>query len=523
MIRFRRSALKFMAGAAAVAASRSTLAEAKPGFAIRPGPFEGTRESLREYTAPEWFRDAKFGIWAHWGPQSVPEDGDWYARNMYLEGSAQYKFHVQHYGHPSQVGFKNVIAKFKADRWDPEHLMDLYKKAGAKYFVSMGVHHDNFDMWNSKYQTRWNAMKVGPHKDIVGMWKKAAARRGMKFGVSEHLWISYKWFGVAHGADLKGDLRDVPYDGHDPRYFDLYHESATAEWARGDFAWNDVGIPEAWKQHWFLRMKDLVDNYEPDLLYSDGQLPFENYGCSAVANLYNISARLHGKNQAVYTCKNEEDCSVGTCVLDFESGLANAIRQDPWQTDTCIGGWHYSKNLFLHHRYKPAKTVIDLLVDIVSQNGNLLLNIPLPNNGVPDSDELEILAGITAWMKVNSEGIYGTRPWRIYGEGPSIATNASSVGAKFNERRRKPLTADDVRFTIKGPNTLYAFVMGWPRPEKVIEALGTASAQSPNKIQNVELLGYDGKVTFTQEPGGLRVQLPAQAPSEYGVTLKITM
>ncbi len=519
----RRTALKYMAGgAAALASLRTQASSAAALLPIHTGPFQPTAASLQHYSLPEWFRDAKFGIWSHWGPQSGIERGDWYARYMYVQTSGQFQYQCDTYGHPSKVGWKDLCKLWKAADFDPEHLMDLYKAAGAKYFVSMGCHHDNFDLWNSKYN-RWNAMKVGPHKDVVGLWKKAATKRGLKFGVSEHLWISYKWFGVAHGGDLKGPLQDVPYDGHDPNYFDLYHDAACAQWARGDFGWNDAGIPESWKRHWFLRMQDLVDNYQPDLLYTDGPLPFADYGHATVANLYNLNARLHGgKTQAVYTCKTAEDCAVGTCALDFESGLANEIRKEPWQTDTCIGGWHYSKNMFLKHRYKQPKTIIDLLVDIVSQNGNLLLNIPLPNNGVPDSDELAILASITAWMKVNSEGIYATRPWKIYGEGPAMVSAAASVGAKFNERKRQPLTASDIRFTTKGPNALFAFVMGWPQSEIVIKALGTSSPQSPQKVVNVELLGRSGNLQFTQEAAGLRVKLPGDAPTEHAVTLKIT-
>ena len=519
--------MQYMAGGAAAAALGASKDTTTPELAIHSGPFRGTRESLQQYMVPEWYRDAKFGIWSHWGPQSGIERGDWYARYMYVQTSGQYPYQLKTYGHPSKVGYKDLCPLWKAADFDPDHLMDLYVKAGAKYFVSMGVHHDNFDLWNSRYN-RWNAVKVGPHKDIVNLWKKAAHARGLKFGVSEHLWISYKWFGVAHGADLTGPLQDVPYDGHDSAYFDLYHEAASSEWARGPFAWTDVGIPDSWKQHWFLRIRDLVDAYQPDLLYTDGPLPFENYGCSVVANLYNLSARLHGgKNQAVYTCKREEDCSSGACVLDFESGLANQIRNQPWQTDTCIGGWHYSLPLFQHHRYKTPKTVVDLLVDIVSQNGNLLLNIPLPNNGVPDSDELQFLADFSAWMQVNSEGIYSTRPWKIYGEGPAMKQNESTPGAAFNERKRKPLTADDIRFTTKGTSTIYAFVMGWPAGEATIQALGTSSAQAPSKIANVELLGYADKLSFQQEPTGLRVEFPAEPPSglpsQLGIVLKVSL
>jgi alpha-L-fucosidase len=263
-----------------------------------------------------------------------------------------------------------------------------------------------------------------------------------------------------------------------------------------------------------------VDNYQPDLLYTDGALPFEQYGYSAVANLYNLSAKLHaGQTQAVYTSKWPEDCAVGTCVLDIERGLANQIRPVPWQTDTCIGEWHYNREVYEQHRYKSAKTVVDMLVDIVSQNGNLLLNFPLPNSGQPDPDELKVLAGITDWMRVNSEGIYGTRPWKVCGEGPSMQVEKPS-GA-FNESRRKALTAEDVRFATKG-NTLYAFIMGWPEKEATVQALGTASLQSPGKIGNVELLGHPGRLNWTQEATGLRVQLPGENPSDYAITLKVT-
>jgi alpha-L-fucosidase len=517
----RRTAMKVLAGAApALLLDRSLYAET--GVEIQKGPFQGTKESLQQYQVPDWFRDAKFGIWAHWGPQSSVEQGDWYARNMYIQGSHQYDYHVAHYGHPSKVGFKDLCPLWKAAEFDPEHLMELYKRAGAKYFVSMGVHHDNFDLWNSQH-TRWNAVKVGPHKDVVGLWRAAALKHGLRFGVSEHLWISYKWFAVSHGSDKTGPLAGVPYDGVDPACADLYHDAECDKWANvynpEQFGWNDDGIPDSWKHHWFLRMQDLVDNYQPDLLYTDGPLPFENYGYSAVANLYNLSAKLHGgQTQAVYTSKQPEDCAVGTCVLDFERGLANQIRPATWQTDTCIGEWHYNREVFESHRYKTPKTVIDLLVDIVSQNGNLLLNFPLPNSGQPDADELKVLAGITDWMTVNSEGIYGTRPWKIYGEGPS--TRSGKPGGGFNENKRQPLIAEDVRFTTKR-NTLYAFVMGWPEKEAVVQALGTASPQAPGKMVNVELLGHQGRLTWTQEATGLRVELPAEKPSDYAVTLKI--
>jgi alpha-L-fucosidase len=522
--------MKFLAGAAPslmlarhLRAQTGLPADRQATLEIEPGLFVGTRESLAKYEIPQWFQDAKFGIWAHWGPQSAVEQGDWYARNMYIQGSPQYNYHVGRYGHPSKIGFKDLCPDWKAREFDPEHLMGLYKRAGAKYFMSMGVHHDNFDLWNSKY-TRWNAVQEGPHRDIVGLWRDAARKQGLRFGVSDHLWISYKWFAVSHGSDRSGPMAGVPYDGVNPENADLYHDAGCAEWAHAEkpeqFGWNDTGIPEAWKRHWFLRIRDLVDSYQPDLLYSDGPIPFEDFGSSIVANLYNLSARLHGGNvEAVYTSKWPEDSAVGTCVLDIERGLANQIRPHHWQTDTCIGSWHYDINIYRDHKYKTPKTVVDLLVDIVSQNGNLMLNFPLPNSGVPDPDELKVLEAITAWMGVNSEGIYSTRPWKILGEGPS--TENQKPGGGFNEGGRKPLSAEDVRFTTKG-NALYAFVMGWPEKTAAVKALGTASAQAPGKIANVELLGYGGRLEWKQEPDALRVTLPATPPSDFAVTLKVT-
>jgi alpha-L-fucosidase len=510
----RRNALQFLASAPAI---RSFAADPVPE--IPAGPFKGTRESLKNYRVPEWFRDAKFGIWAHWGPESAPEYGDWYARNMYIEGHKQYKYHLEKYGHPSKFGFKDVIPTWKAEKFDPDYLMGLYKKAGAKYFFSMGVHHDNFDLWNSKLNP-WNAAKMGPKKDIVGLFRKAAYKQGLKFGVSEHLAVSYNWFQTSHGADKQGPLKGVPYDGADPKFASLYHETHEAPKS----AWEQKNVPLKWRQHYFLRIKDLLDQYQPDLMYTDGPIFFEEWGLAWLAHFYNLSAKKHGgKVEAVYANKGKTDCVGGTCVLDLERGVVDRIWDDPWQTDTCVGQWHYNKEAV----YKTPKIVIDMLVDIVSRNGNLLLNFPLPSNGMLDAGELKILDEITRWMAVNSEGIYGTRPWKQFGESPSATnvgpgrTGTSSehheAGA-FNERTRKPLGAGDIRFTKKR-DAVYAFCMGWPEKEVVVNALGTRAGAG--KIRNVELLGHKGKVTWKQEEAGLRVEMPATKPSDHAVTLKV--
>ena len=516
----RRSAIGVLAGGApAIILGRAAGAQLPAGLEIEKGPFQATRESLKTYVVPQWFRDAKFGLWAHWGPQSAAEYGDWYARNMYMEGSRQYKYHVQTYGHPSKVGFKDVIATWKAAKFNAEHLIDLYKKAGAKYFCSMGVHHDNFDLWNSKFQPRWNAVASGPKIDVVGLFRKATLKAGLKFAVSEHLSNSYNWFATSHGSDKAGPLAGVPYDGTDPAYADLYHSlpkdfnfSAAQAMSRN--------APDSWKQLYFKRIKQLVDDYQPDLLYTDGGIPFEEYGLSLVAHLYNSNAKRHGgKVEAVYTSKTPQDCATGTCVLDLERGVAGGIPANPWQTDTCIGSWHYDKTA----KYKTPKTVIDMLVDIVSRNGNLMLNIPLPNSGEPDAQELNVVSEITKWMAVNSEGIYATRPWKIFGDGPVTSAAAPAAGARgggFNEGGRKDFTANEVRFTTKG-KTIYAFVMGWPEKQTVIKPLATNSSVEKVKVKNVELLGFKGKVKWAQDEKGLTVQMPEQKPCDHAIALKI--
>ena len=224
-----------------------------------------------EYQIPAWYRDAKFGIWAHWGPQSAPEMGDWYARQMYIQGHRQYNYHVKTYGHPSKFGYKDVIPTWKAEHFDPGYLLGLYKKAGAKFFVGMGVHHDNFDLWNSRHQPRWNAVATGPNKNIARMFRDAALKQGLRFGVSQHLHASYEWMATCFGTDQTGPYAGVPYDGNDPRYADLYHEKHAPAPQPGDVS----HVPDSWKRQYLLRLQDLVDQLQPDLMYHDGVIRFE--------------------------------------------------------------------------------------------------------------------------------------------------------------------------------------------------------------------------------------------------------
>ncbi len=462
---------------------------------IAQGKFVGTLESLRGNKYPRWFTDGKLGIWAHWGPQSTPMEGDWYARLLYQEGSKDYKDHLARYGHPSVKGYKDIIPLWRAEKWDPERLMGLYKAAGAKYFVSMGVHHDNFDLWNSTYH-RWNAVKMGPHRDVVGEWQRAAKKNGLRFGVSEHLGASWTWFQPSHGADKEGQYAGVPYDGNDPAYDDLYHPKALP----GDTGW--YSADPRWHAEWYRRIKDLIDQYHPDLLYSDGPLPFGEIGASIVAHLYNSDP------QSVYTCKQP---SGGRWAQDVERGVLGGIQAHPWQTDTSIGDWFYNKDW----KYRGADWVIHTLVDVVSKNGNLLINVVQRPDGSLDPEAEKVLTDMAAWMRPNGESIYGTRPWLVFGEGPVRAS-----GGAFREDFA--FTAKDVRYASKGDGTVYATLMGRPADRDItLTALGSHEGDQA-VIRDVSILGSPGKVSWMQSAEGLRVALPDTAYSDIATVLKIT-
>jgi alpha-L-fucosidase len=530
----RREAMRIAAGG--VSAAQLLRAQ---GPSIAAGPFRGTRESLKAYRVPEWFRDAKFGIWAHWGPQSAPEYGDWYARNMYMEGSAQNKFHVQTYGPPSKFGFKDVIHQWKAENWDPQKLLALYKKAGAQYFVALANHHDNFDNYDSKYQP-WNSVRIGPQKDLIAGWAKAARDNGLKFGVSIHAAHAWSWYEVAQGADKKGDLAGVPYDGKltkadgkgqwwdglDPQ--DLYAQAHTPT-MKLVWDWNaskGSSTPDAaYCEKLYNRTVDLINKYQPDLVYFDDTVlplyPVSDAGLKVAAHFYNSDMKRHdGKLEAVLTGKvlNEEQRKC--MVWDIERGQSNRIEPLPWQTDTCIGNWHYSRPLFEKHRYKTTKTVVQTLADIVSKNGNLMLSVPVRADGTIDEDETKIVEGIGKWMDVNHEAIYGTRPWKVFGEGPA-SDGAPIKEQGFNEGKGKPFTADDVRFTSKG-DALYAIVLGWPTKSLKIRSLGNSGKLLDKPIVEISLLGSEEKIRWAQADDALSIEPAQTQPSEDAIVYKIS-
>ena len=508
---------------------------------IATGPFLPEWNSLTNYQTPEWFRDAKFGIWAHWGPQCQPEHGDWYARGLYEEGSADYKSHLAEYGHPSTNGFKEVIQAWKAEHFDPDQLLKFYKENGAKYFMALANHHDNFDNFNSQYQP-WNSVAVGPHQDLIGGWAKAARKNGLRFAVSVHAAHAWSWYEVAQGADKQGPLAGVPYDGKltkadgqgqwwdglDPQ--DLYaqnHQPGTKLQWEWDAAQGSSVPDAAYMEKFFKRTQQLWDDYRPDQIYFDDTvLPFhgvtDEVGLKLAAHFYNSRLARHGRTEAVMNGKWLDDTQRRSMVYDIERGKAQGILPQPWQTDTCIGSWHYDQAIFKKHGYKSAASVVRMLADIVSKNGNLMLSVPLQRDGQPDADEIKIVSEIGAWLKVNGDAIYATRPWKIYGEGPSTELHEKGQFDGQRDVQNKPFTAADIRFTqAKDGRTIYAIVLEIPKNGQVtIKSLAATSADGPTRIGSVRLVG-GGKLKFTRDDAGLHVALPEKFDGQIACALKI--
>ncbi len=541
-------AATLLAGFCTLALAQNHTAEMHPAFKvitdtsrepIAPGKWEPTVESLSAWVCPEWFRDAKFGIWAHWGPQCQPEDGDWYARNMYMQNNRQYQYNIDARDHPSRFGFKDWIHEWKAENWDPDALVKLYKDAGARYFFTLANHHDNFDLYNSKYQS-WNSVALGPKKDIVGGWAAACRKYGLPLGVSVHAAHSWSWYEVSRGADTKGPLAGVPYDGVltkedgkgtwweglDPQ--ELYEQRHPLSRNNRAWDWEEGQITppdQAFADKIYNRTVQLINDYDPDIIYFDDTYlplwPVSDTGLKILAHGYNRSAARHGgESQIVFTGKVLTPWQKQTLLWDVERGAPDAIQELPWQTCTCIGSWHYDKHVYYNDTYKTPAQVVAMLVDVVSKNGNLLLNIPLRGDGTPDPTELKIVKRIGNWMKINGESIYETRPWVIYGEGPT-ADAANPINAQGFNEGKQAFSAADIRFNKKGDKVLYVTLLGMPEADITVKALGSKTEQNSRKIRSITLLGSDEAVTWTQGKDKLTIAKPAAAPAEEAVVYKV--
>jgi len=529
---------------------------------IAAGPCQPTWHSLGDnFKCPAWWRQAKIGVWLHWGPQSVGEDGDWYAKWIYMPGYAWgpytgvYQDHLKRYGHSSAFGYKDMLPLWQAEKWDPEKLMALYHRAGARYVIGQGMHHDNFDLWNSKYQP-WNAVKIGPHRDILGGWKAAADHQGMRFGIAFHGDYSLWWYQPAFLSDLDGPLQGVLYDGaqdytgrktwwkdlgldlKDLYGIDLKDEvTLPATWTNGLTAWrmNDPlahGIPDGdlqkhrdfavwYATKWTHRVIDAIDQFSPDFIYFDGggSYPFcgrfTGKGLRAdatprvIAHLYNTSMARHGgRLEAMAFTKGDEDRRA--IAVNVESHVPDAIKRDqPWQTENGLGEWFYKRGTF----YDSGMVVHELL-EAIARDGNYAINIPLTPAGELDPGGKKTLEDMGDWMAVNQEGIYDSSAWDVWGEG-KVVMAGGNLGP---EQAKTPYTVRDLRFTTKD-GAVYAWLMAWPADGKVVIH---SLASGAGTVSGVTLLGATAAVAWQQTTNGLELTLPKNPPCQFAWGLKVT-
>ena len=469
------------------------------------GPFAPSWSSLERFETPGWYLDGKFGIFIHWGAYSVPAFGnEWYPRNMYKRGEKEFDHHVATYGPQSTFGYKDFIERFQAEKFDARRWAALFKAAGARYVVPVAEHHDGFPMYDCSF-TEWSATRRGPKRDVVGELADAVRAEGLTFGVSSHR--AEHWWFFDQGTTFDSDVRD-------PRFLGLYGPARDRKKAE------DLSEPpdQPYLDDWLARTAELVDKYRPQLVWFDWWIaqPAFHPNLQAFAAFYYNRGREWGQGVAINYKKHGGESFPDTAgVLDIERGQLAAIRPLFWQTDTSVSktSWGYVTN----HEYKATDSIVDDLVDIVSKNGSLLLNIgPRPDGTIPETEE-KMLRDIGHWLSANGEAIYGTRPFVVFGEGPTAV-----VEGPFADDKRKAFTPEDVRFTTKD-GKVYAIVLAWPESGRVtIRSLGRPSPHLPKEVANVELLGSSAPVKWTRDAAGLRVDLGPEKPREFALALRIS-
>jgi alpha-L-fucosidase len=488
-----------------------------PPLPVSEDPYPASWEGLsRMYVVPQWWREAKFGAWSHWSPQSMPEQGDWYARGMYMEGSPQYQYHLEQFGHPSEYGYKDICHNWIIDRWNPDELMDLYVEMGARYFMAMGCHHDNFDCYDSKYQP-WNSVNIGPKKDIVGIWEKKAREHGLRFGIGFHNTPSRTWgqfMTVRYTSDKMGPMAGVPYDalqttadgkgkwweGLNP--VDLY----------GEIHDKNDPLHSPFANQFMWRVDDAITKYHPDVIYFD-----EHAGNSQVdlgvamglgflapqliANYYNKSLQWNkGKMDVVVNLKgvgghynsfqkNPELLPLAdrSLVKSTEAIIEQEIKAYPFQTETSIADWHYRTG----QEYMDAATVIQLLMQNVSRNGTMLLNLTQHGRGDLDPEVIVMAKDVGAWLKINGEAVFGSRPFEVYGE-------------------------NNICFT-RNNGYIYATIFNWDDSQITIKSLHS-NGSTLGKISRVDMLGSDIEINFVQNETGLTITPSQKLQSIDGIT-----
>lgn len=522
---------------------------------ITDGPFKPNWASIEaNYPGtPEWLRDAKFGIWVHFGPQSAGESGDWYARNLYKEEHRAYKNHLKRYGHPSEFGYKDVLNVWNPEKLNPDYLTRIYQKSGARFLMIQGVHHDNYDLWNSKFHP-WNSVKVGPKRDLLREWVDACKKYNMRYGVTFHHEYTWWWWQTAFGSDKSGEKAGVPYDGHltledgkgkwweglDPRrlygidlreYEDVEAKSYTG-WAppKAGIYSNHLEYCKWYAQQWALRMMDVCENYDPDFIYTDGTVegPFTGdgtgtgYKCNAMqtvmADYYNRQLLKKGKVDAfsIIKFRHPTNGAVNTAEFDFPDTIN--ISQ-PWIREAPVGDWFYAPD-FIY----DSNSMIRFIIEAISRDGNVALNIPMKPDGSIEDACVSMLEEVGYWMGINGEAVYGSKAWKTIGEGEMVNGKLKKLpgGALGKSQANFKFDAQDIRF-VEGKNgSLYAFTMNVPKEGQVIKiySMGKQSGFLKN-IKKVSLLGYVGKLKWKQSFESLEITFPANVNLKTSAVFKI--
>ncbi len=500
-------------------------------------------EELREvHTFPEWYTQARFGIWTHWGAQTQPRlGGGWYARNMYMQdvgreqfGRNAYSYHLENYGHPSEIGYKDVIHSWKGENLDTDSLMAYFKSLGAQFFMALANHHDRFDNFESTHFA-WNSVNIGPKRDIIGEFEKSARKYGLPFGVSSHDDRFLHWWLPAFGADTVGPYKGIPYDGH------MTKEDGIGKWWEGLDPAELYGLPpdkrtpewiEEVKHNYMLRHIELVTKYDVDMLWVDGiGMPYDEYGREVFRRLFNNALARDGKITTVGVGKIDDEPMI---VKDVESGAANEIIPEPWQSIITFTHWFYKEDDELTHN---ARTVIEMMSDVISKNGNLILNVELLPDGTIPPDHKPILDEIGEWININAEAIFASNAWKIYGDNLHSHLGLSKRELRnvdiealqqldqsehYNQRtvNSPPFGHDEVRFTVKGDD-LFVFILNPVKGNINLPSLGLRSDFDVNKISSVTMVGADEKIRFRQRNNHLTLTIPEDRPTNYALVLKV--
>lgn len=533
-----------------------SVPEVKLDLPVAPGPFAPTWESIeKNYPGePAWLREAKFGIWVHFGPQSAGESGDWYARRLYAPDTPASRNHRRKFGHPSEVGYKEVLRDWNPTKLDPAALTKLYRDAGARFLLIQGVHHDNFDLWNSKFQP-WNSVNLGPKRDLIGEWAKACRADGMRFGITFHHEYSWWWWQTAFGCDADGAKKGVPFDGNvtlaqgkgkwweglDPRLLygvnlREYHGVAKAsytDWSAapaGIFT-NHLPYAKWYATQWALRVMDAVDKYDPDCIFTDGtvQGPFTGNGTGtgikadaaqhAIAYFYNRALERRGQVDTFSIVKFRHKTN-GTVTTE-EFRIPAAIKTDqPWIGEAPVGDWFYGPDFTY-----DSGMMIRYIIEAVARDGNAALCIPMREDGALDAGAVPMLKEVGVWMRRNGEAVYGSHAWKIPGEGEIVKGELKMLPGGKLERQHADFRfgPQDFRFTVGKNGALYAFCMTVPAagtPLK-IKALGADAAGYGKSIKSVKLLGHDGTLQWKQEADGLAITCPTALPFATSIVLRI--